>query len=161
LALAVNHLLYAEPLAAARLVPHAGRCIELRFGTTGIALISTPPMQFVITPAGLLDPDPPSGAAGSVRVADALVTVDPSPLSATSALLAGAPPPMTVDGDVGLVADIRWLLDNLRWDVEGDLERLIGPAAAHASVRVGAGFAAAARGALDTLTSMRARGAGR
>ena len=159
LALALNHLLHAEPTAARRLMPHSGRRIELRFGAADGGLGLAAPLVFDVTPAGLLDAD---GSAGpNDRASDVVMTLQSQPLPAASALLSGSPPPIEVSGDSALAADIRWLLDNLRWDFEGDLERLVGPTAAYASARVGAGMAAVARGALDTVTSVFARGPGR
>ena len=37
----------------------------------------------------------------------------------------GEKPAVTIDGDVQLAAELAWLSDNLRWDVEEDLARLI------------------------------------
>ena len=50
------------------------------------------------------------------------------------AALAGKAPPVKIEGDVQLAAEIGWLADNLRWDVEEDLSRLIGDAPAHTLV---------------------------
>jgi ubiquinone biosynthesis protein UbiJ len=38
---------------------------------------------------------------------------------------------MRIDGDVMLAADINWLVDHVRWDMEEDLSRVFGDAAAH------------------------------
>lgn len=37
-------------------------------------------------------------------------------------------PAVSIEGDVQLAAEVAWLVDNLRWDVEEDLSRLIGDA---------------------------------
>jgi ubiquinone biosynthesis protein UbiJ len=37
-----------------------------------------------------------------------------------------------VEGDVQLAAEVNWLTDHVRWDVEEDLARLMGDAPAHA-----------------------------
>ena len=39
---------------------------------------------------------------------------------------------MRIAGDVQLAADINWLVEHVRWDLEEDLSRLIGDAPAHA-----------------------------
>ena len=52
----------------------------------------------------------------------------------------GALPPLEIDGDALLAADINWLAGNLRWDIAGDLERAFGPAVAHELQRVGSRF---------------------
>ena len=38
---------------------------------------------------------------------------------------------MQVQGDVQLAADINWLIDHVRWDIEADLARILGDVAAH------------------------------
>ena len=43
----------------------------------------------------------------------------------------GEKPAMRIDGDVMLAADINWLVDHVRWDMEEDLARLVGDAPAH------------------------------
>ena len=60
--------------------------------------------------------------------------------------LAGEPPPLTIAGDAALASDIQWLVDNLRWDVEADLERLFGPVVARQLGRLGSSLAAGLRG---------------
>ena len=37
-----------------------------------------------------------------------------------------------IEGDVQLAADVNWLVDHVRWDVEDDLARIVGDAPAHA-----------------------------
>jgi ubiquinone biosynthesis accessory factor UbiJ len=37
-----------------------------------------------------------------------------------------------IAGDVQLAAEVNWLVDNVRWDVEEDLSRLVGDVPAHA-----------------------------
>jgi ubiquinone biosynthesis protein UbiJ len=51
--------------------------------------------------------------------------------------MAGKPPPVKIEGDVQLAAELGWLAENLRWDAEEDLSRLIGDAPAHAVADVG------------------------
>jgi ubiquinone biosynthesis protein UbiJ len=36
-----------------------------------------------------------------------------------------------VQGDVQLAADINWLIDHVRWDLEADLARIVGDVPAH------------------------------
>ena len=47
----------------------------------------------------------------------------------------GERPAVRVEGDVQLAADVNWLVDHLRWDIEEDLSRVIGDAPAHALAR--------------------------
>ena len=58
----------------------------------------------------------------------------------------GEPPPLTIVGDAALASDVQWLVDNVRWDVEADLERLFGPMMARQLGRLGSSLAAGLRG---------------
>ena len=51
------------------------------------------------------------------------------------------------EGNAQLAADINWLLQNVRWDVAADLERLFGPALAHSLHRLGSALAKGLRSA--------------
>ena len=66
-----------------------------------------------------------------------------SPLAMVQAALAGKRPAVKIEGDVQLAAELGWLAENLRWDVEEDLSRLIGDAPAHTLASVGRRVAAA------------------
>jgi len=48
---------------------------------------------------------------------------------------------MDVHGDVALAAEVSWLAENLRWDIEDDLARVIGDAPAHQLAQVGRAIA--------------------
>jgi ubiquinone biosynthesis protein UbiJ len=128
LTLVLNHVLAAEPVAVARLKPHAGRCIGLQMSQWPALLPPPPAIVFSITRAGLLEWVEQPGAA----VPDLHVSVAAgNPAAVALGLLAGARPPVAIQGDAALAADVNWLADNLRWDVAADLERLFGPAVAH------------------------------
>jgi ubiquinone biosynthesis protein UbiJ len=58
-----------------------------------------------------------------------------------------------IEGDVQLAADINWLVDNLRWDVEDDLARVIGDGPAHTVGNVARSAAAALKGFVDKASS--------
>lgn len=140
LTLALNHLLRAEPAASARLAPHAGRSIRLNFVGWPAALPALPLLAFRITPAGLLEW---CGDAAPAQP-DLVLTIEAvNPALGVFRLFAGVRPRVEVAGDAALAADVDWLFDNLRWDVQDDLERFVGPAAAREIGRVGAGIAAA------------------
>jgi ubiquinone biosynthesis accessory factor UbiJ len=120
----LNHVLMQEKSAQDRLVRQKGRIVDVKWGLFAIDLI--------VTPAGLVDRAPP-GAEPDLLLSLALE----SPLTVIQAVLAGKPPPLKIEGDVQLAADLGWLADNLRWDAEEDLSRLIGDAPAHAVASVG------------------------
>jgi len=46
--------------------------------------------------------------------------------------MAGKSPPVKIEGDVQLAAELGWLAENLRWDFEEDLSRVVGDIPAHA-----------------------------
>ena len=145
LTLLVNHLLSAEPVAIERLLPHAGKrlCIEL---VDWPPLLPAPPVVvFEVTPAGLLewcgelDLTVARPAELQLRIAAA------NPALLMVRLAAGERPAVDVQGDALFAADVHWLADNLRWDLEADLARVIGPLPAHQLAAVGGALAAGLR----------------
>lgn len=143
LVLVVNHVLGAEPAAPARLVPHSGRTIELELQGWPSLLPRLPRLQWRITPAGLLE----WGGMEPLAAADLGVRVDAAnPALLFARTLAGEPPRLAIAGDAQLATDIQWLVDNLRWDVEADLERLFGPVVAAQLGRMGSALARGLRG---------------
>ena len=124
LVLFLNHVLLQEKQAQDRLLRQKGRVVHLRWGLFAIDLI--------VTPAGLVDRAP------AVAKPDLVLSVAAeSPLAVVQAALAGKAPPVKIEGDVQLAAEIGWLAENLRWDAEEDLSRLIGDAPAHALADAG------------------------
>jgi ubiquinone biosynthesis protein UbiJ len=83
-------------------------------------------MELVATPAGLLDLAP----AGAVPELTLTVTED-SPFDIARATLRGDKPSVQIIGDVQLAAEVNWLVDHVRWDIEDDLARVIGDVPAH------------------------------
>jgi len=49
----------------------------------------------------------------------------------------GGKPAVRVEGDVQLAADVNWLTDHVRWDLEADLARIVGDVPAHMLVSNG------------------------
>ena len=47
-------------------------------------------------------------------------------------VMSGDKPTVRVEGDVQLAAEVNWLADHVRWELEEDLARLIGDVPAHA-----------------------------
>lgn len=145
LTLVMNHVLGSEPVATQRLAAHAGRTLDLRLNGWPALLPPPPAMAWRVTPAGLLEW---CGTQGQ-EAADLSVAVDASnPALLLSRTLAGETPAVQVDGDAQLASDVNWLIQNLRWDVAADLERLFGPLVAPQLHRLGSGLAGAMRAAL-------------
>lgn len=118
LVLLLNHVLTQEPEAQARLARQAGRVVEARWRVFVVRLAATP--------AGLLDL-----AVPGVQPDLMLTLTDESPWDLTQAALRGDKPAVRIVGDVQFAAEVNWLVDHVRWDLEEDLSRLIGDAPAH------------------------------
>ena len=119
LVLLLNHVLQQEPEAQARLKRQAGRLVEAHWRQFSVRLLATP--------AGLLDLGP------AAQAADLTLTVaEESPFALAQSALKGEKPAVRIAGDVQLAAEVQWLVDHVRWDIEEDLARVFGDAPAHA-----------------------------
>ena len=132
LVLFLNHVLMQEREAMERLRGQQGRVAHVQWRQFALAL--------QVTPAGLLD------LADHEAAADLRVQVtEESPLQLAKSALGGDKPTIRIEGDVQLAAEINWLADNLRWDAEEDLARIIGDAPAHTLASLAQRVAAAMR----------------
>ena len=132
LVLFLNHVLGTEPEAMRRLARQKGQRIELSWHKMQL--------QLQATPAGLLERAQFDGF--DLR----LTVTDESPLDVLAALARGDKPRVRIEGDVQLAAEINWLIDNVRWDAEEDLARLVGDAPAHTLAQWGRQALVAIRG---------------
>jgi ubiquinone biosynthesis protein UbiJ len=95
------------------------------------------------------------GGTEAPAAADLRVGVDASnPLLLMARAMAGDKPAVDIGGDAQLATDVNWLLQNLRWDVAADLERLFGPAVAYPLQRLGSMLARALRAALQGASGL-------
>lgn len=141
----LNHVLMQEPQAQDRLRRQSGKTMSVSWGPLTLALAATP--------AGLLERRPPA------QPTDLAITLaQTSPLAVAQAVLAGGQPQVAVQGDVQLAAEVAWLADNLRWDVEEDLSRVLGDATAHTLVSQGKALALAAKDFLARMAPARPGG---
>jgi ubiquinone biosynthesis protein UbiJ len=124
LVLLANHVLMQEPEAQARLARQAGRLVEARWRAFVVRLVATP--------AGLLDVAAPGGQPDLT-----LTVTEESPWELAQAALRGDKPAVRIAGDVQFAAEINWLVEHVRWDLEEDLSRLVGDAPAHAIGDIG------------------------
>lgn len=124
LVLMLNHVLQQEAEAMARLKRQSGRLIEARWRVFTVRLQATP--------AGLLDLGSPA-----LQPDLTLTLTEESPWSLAQTALRGEKPPVRIAGDVQLAAEVQWLVDHVRWDLEEDLARIIGDAPAHAMGEMG------------------------
>ena len=159
--LLVNHVLAAEPIAMQRLAPHAGRSIALHFVGWPSLLPALPPTRFSVTPAGLVEWRRADPNLSADLPADLTVIIDASnPALAALRSLSGVRPQIDVEGDAGLAGDVNWLFDNLRWDLEDDLAKLVGHGPARELARLASAVAGAMRSAARSLTDLGARARG-
>jgi ubiquinone biosynthesis protein UbiJ len=119
LVLALNHVLQQEPEAQARLKRQTGRQVEAHWRAFTVRLQATP--------AGLLDLGLPHTEPDLT-----LTLTEESPFALAQAAVRGDKPPVRIAGDVQLAAEVQWLIDHVRWDLEEDLSKLLGDGPAHA-----------------------------
>ena len=116
--LLLNHVLMQETEAMSRLARQKGRVLLVQWRSFNFKLQATP--------AGLLDL-----AHADCRPDLVLTVTDESPLALAQAALRGDKPAVRSEGDVQLAAEVNWLTEHVRWDMEEDLSRVIGDVPAH------------------------------
>ncbi len=132
-----NHVILAEPEAVRRLSGHVGRSVGVVWQKWPSVLPPPPAPVWRITPAGLLELDEGGvQTSPSSDEASLIVTLDGSQLMGWVLSGASGRPPMDIRGDAGFAAEVSWLAENLRWDIEDDLARIVGDAPARALTRV-------------------------
>ena len=122
-AAALNRLLQSEPWARERLLPFATETLELR----------APPMpalRFTIAADGRL------GTALPAAEPSLVVTIHPEALVAAVKGEDHLLRSIDVAGNARLASEVMFLARHLRWDVEEDLAKFVGDAAAHRMVRL-------------------------
>jgi ubiquinone biosynthesis accessory factor UbiJ len=121
LVLFLNHVLMQEPQAQQRLRRQQGKPVKVQWGDFHLTLAATP--------AGLLE-----RPMGDKQPELHVTLTQTSPFALAQRVLTGERPGVDIQGDVQLAAEVAWLVDNVRWDVEEDLARLVGDALAHTLV---------------------------
>ena len=116
--LLLNHILMQEKEATSRLARQKGRVVHMQWRFFAMKLIATP--------AGLLDLAPAAALPDLT-----LEIIQQSPLAIAQALLHGDKPGVRIEGDVQLAAEVNWLADHIRWDIEEDVSRILGDVPAH------------------------------
>lgn len=130
--LLLNHILSQEAEATSRLARQKGRVVHMQWRSFSVELMATP--------AGLLDRAPVGAKPDLV-----LAVSEESPLALAQAALRGDKPAVRIEGDVQLAAEVNWLVDHVRWDLEEDLAKIIGDAPAHGLGQAARGMASALR----------------
>ena len=116
--LLLNHILIQEKEATSRLARQKGQVVLMQWSHFA--------MKIVATPAGLLDLAEPAALPDLT-----LVVTQESPLAIAQAVLRGDKPGVRIEGDVQLAAEVSWLVDHIRWDIEEDVSRILGDVPAH------------------------------
>jgi ubiquinone biosynthesis protein UbiJ len=154
LTLVLNHVLGSEAVATEKLRAHAGRTLHLQPQGWPALLPAPPLLTWRITPAGLLEwcgqpsHEPPA-------TPDLSVQLDASnPVALAARMLGGETPAVQIEGDAQLAGDVNWLLQNLRWDVAADMERLFGPVVAQQLHQAGTALASGLRAAVQGAASL-------
>ncbi|MEX8520481.1 MAG: hypothetical protein AB3X44_18395 [Leptothrix sp. (in: b-proteobacteria)] len=146
--LLINHVLAAEPQALARLTPHAGRSVTIEWRQWPMLLPPPPLMRWQISRAGMLDQD----ALDAEPLAGGLIVMlDAKELGGWLLSARGGRPPMEISGDAEFATQVGWLAENLRWDIEDDLARVIGDVPARQLASLGGLFVGALRRLLQTV----------
>lgn len=144
LVLLANHVIAAEPEATRRLQPHQGRVLRLEFEGWPKLLPKPPILAFRVTPAGLVE------WCADASQSDLRVQVPAhNPAALALAWLSGDLPALSIEGDAQFAADADWMAKNLRWDISADLERFIGPVAAHQLQSLGTAVARGLKSAVQ------------
>ena len=136
-------VLAAEPEATRRLLGHVGRSIGVQWRQWPALLPAPPRAVWRVTPAGLLELDEdlllvPVGVGEEETL---VVTLDGSEMLRWGLAGMAGRPPMDIRGDAAFAAEVAWLAENLRWDIEDDLARVIGDGPARLLGRLGGGLA--------------------
>jgi ubiquinone biosynthesis protein UbiJ len=116
--LLLNHVLMQEAEAMARLARQKDQVMLVQWRSFNFKLVATP--------AGLLDLAEPDAAPDLVMTA-----TEESPWALAQAVLRGDKPAVRIEGDVQLAAEVNWLTEHVRWDLEEDLARVMGDVPAH------------------------------
>jgi len=140
--LLLNHVLGQEPAAMDRLRRQRGKPLLVQWGRVNLRLQATA--------AGLLERASPNTTP---ELTVTLTQTDPWDLITTVA--SGAKPAVDVRGDVQFAAEVAWLAENVRWDLEEDLSRWIGDGPAHGVVSVAQRVVKAVKGFLPKASAER------
>lgn len=149
LVLLANHVIASEAEAMRRLQRHQGRVLRLEFDGWPKLLPKPPVLAFRITPAGLVE------WCGDAVDSDLRVQVPAhNPAALALAWLAGDLPALAIEGDAQFAGDVDWLAKNLRWDMAADLERVVGPVAAHQLASLGSALAKGLKAAVQGASTL-------
>lgn len=136
---AINKLTGATPLARERLSRFAGKTAVFRVGPL--------PVSLTVQTTGEVLP------AASEAPGDLVVRISPFLLPRLAAHDESAYRDVETTGDVEFAGEVAFLARHLEWDVEEDLSKVVGDAAANRMVSAARGAAAWGKGASERLAA--------
>jgi len=120
--LLLNHVLQQEPEAMQRLARQKGRVVKFAWQQYTMLLTSSAVGLLAIA-------SQPTDEKQKVDLLLEIVDTDVTDLG--KKLMQGDKPNVRIEGDVQLAAEVQWLTQNVQWDLEGDLARIVGNVPAH------------------------------
>ncbi len=115
-AASINHLLKGAPWALERLMPHAGKSIAVKFGPV--------PLRYIIGPTGELS------SANADGESDVAIEMNPTLLMRAVGEGRSALNDANISGDTTLAQTLAYIAQNINWDYEEDLSKVVGDMAA-------------------------------
>jgi ubiquinone biosynthesis protein UbiJ len=120
--LLLNHVLQQEPEAMQRLARQKGRVVKFAWQQYTMLLTASAVGLLAIA-------SQPTDEKQKVDLLLEIVDTDVTDLG--KKLMQGDKPNVRIEGDVQLAAEVQWLTQNVQWDLEGDLARIVGNVPAH------------------------------
>lgn len=120
--LLLNHVLQQEPEAMQRIARQNARVVKFAWQNYSILLTATPVGLLALASQGESDQQ---------KIDLLLEIIDTDVAEIGKKLMQGDKPNVRIEGDVQLAAEVQWLMQNVSWDMEGDLARIVGDVPAH------------------------------
>jgi ubiquinone biosynthesis protein UbiJ len=120
--LLLNHVLQQEPEAMQRIARQKGRVVKFAWQQYNLLLTATA--------VGLLAVASQQSAEDQ-KIDLLLEVIDTDVATLGKKLMQDDKPNVRIEGDVQLAAEVQWLAQNVKWDLEGDLARVVGNIPAH------------------------------
>jgi ubiquinone biosynthesis accessory factor UbiJ len=120
--LLLNHVLQQEPEAMQRIARQKGRVVKFAWQQFNMSLTATAVGLLAVASQPIDEKQKP----------DLLLEIlDVNVPELGQKLMRGDKPNVRIEGDVQLAAEVQWLTQNVQWDLEGDLARILGNVPAH------------------------------
>jgi ubiquinone biosynthesis accessory factor UbiJ len=120
--LLLNHILQQEPEAMQRVARQKGRIVKFAWQQYTLLLTATPVGLLAVASV-------PNSETTKIDLLLEVIDTDVAELG--KKMMQGDKPNVRIEGDVQLAAEVQWLAQNVSWDLEGDLARVVGDVSAH------------------------------